>query len=564
MKTMPHVLTKWLIALAIGSVVSQSCAQAAEVNAMDAGAIAQKISPPKQLEGQTENLTSETTAPMVRIQVSAWKVTGNSVFDSATLLKVLEPFIGRSLTITELQEPVERLTSFYRERGYLLAQAFLPVQNIDDSGEIWIQILEANWGEIAINNQSNIAESVIAKQIKDLKPGTVIHRDAVELASMYLADLPGINAQMKVRSGRSWGSSDLQIDIQPSEPSAGDFNVDNHGNAYTGRNRFGLYQQFFNPFGQGDSASMHVMTTGENLASARFSYETLFRSPAFSLGIAASRFEYQLGDSARSLQAGGSAQQASAWGQYYFLRRLQANLKGRLQLDSFALRDRIEITDIKSSKRIHALTWELLGDRQNLGPGQSTNSLAVAWHGGKTVFENEQAALAESTAANMAGDYGFWTVKMQREQFLSPRVSWYAALSGQWANTNLDASQKFALGGPRSVRSYESGVLNGDTGQLLVFEWRYQSPMPAWWSSDNALQARLFWDYGQVRVNQKPLTASDETLAISGVGWALDWQGKNGWRATLSMAWPSANIPVNLANANATRAGAWFELRREY
>jgi hypothetical protein len=86
MKTMPHVLTKWLIALAIGSVVSQSCAQAAEVNAMDAGAIAQKISPPKQLEGQTENLTSETTAPMVRIQVSAWKVTGNSVFDSATLL----------------------------------------------------------------------------------------------------------------------------------------------------------------------------------------------------------------------------------------------------------------------------------------------------------------------------------------------------------------------------------------------------------------------------------------------------------------------------------------------
>ena len=231
--------------------------------------------------------------------------------------------------MNELQEPVERLTSFYRERGYLLAQAFLPVQNIDDSGEIWIQILEANWGEIAINNQSNIAESVIAKQIKDLKPGTVIHRDAVELASMYLADLPGINAQMKVRSGRSLGSSDLQIDIQPSEPSAGAFNVDNHGNAYTGRNRFGLYQQFFNPFGQGDSASMHVMTTGENLASARFSYETLFRIPAFSLGIAASRFEYQLGDSARSLQAGGSAQQASAWGQYYFLRRLQANLKGR-------------------------------------------------------------------------------------------------------------------------------------------------------------------------------------------------------------------------------------------
>ena len=143
---MPHVLTKWLIALAIGSVVSQSCAQAAEVNAMHAGAFAQKISPPKQLEGQTENLTSEPTAPMVRIQVSAWKVTGNSVFDSATLLKVLEPFIGRSLTMNELQEPVERLTSFYRETGYLTARAFLTVQNIDDPREISIQGFEVHWG----------------------------------------------------------------------------------------------------------------------------------------------------------------------------------------------------------------------------------------------------------------------------------------------------------------------------------------------------------------------------------------------------------------------------------
>ena len=114
------------------------------------------------------------------------------------------------------------------------------------------------------------------------------------------------------------------------------------------------------------------------------------------------------------------------------------------------------------------------------------------------------------------------------------------------------------------MRAYESGVLNGDSGQLWTLEWRYKPAMPTGWSADNLVQARLFWDYGQLKVNQKPWTNAENAFAISGLGWGFDWQFREGWRASINMAWADANIPTILANANASRLGAWFELRRAY
>ena len=397
-----------------------------------------------------------------------------------------------------------------------------------------------------------------------LLASTLDIRDADSSVTIYLSELPGTHAQMTVQPGQSFGLSDLNIEVKAAQSMAGAFILDNSGNAYTGRNRLGLNQQFFNPLGRGDAVSIHVLTSGENLTSGRIAYETVWGRPALSLGLAASKFDYQLGDSARSLMAGGSAQQASAWVQYYFFRRLQVNVKGRLQLDSFALNDRIEVTDTTTAKRISAYSLELLGDRAGAGPGQSSNTWVLGLHGGTTAFENASAAFADSSSAHIAGDYGFVTLKMQREQFLSPRMSWYAAFSGQWANTNLDGSQKFALGGPHSVRAYESGVLNGDSGQLWTLEWRYKPAMPTGWSADNLVQARVFWDYGQLKVNQKPWSNAENAFAISGMGWGFDWQLREGWRASINMAWADANIPAILANANASRLGAWFELRRAY
>ncbi len=54
----------------------------------------------------------------------------------------------------------------------------------------------------------------------------------------------------------------------------------------------------------------------------------------------------------------------------------------------------------------------------------------------------------------------------------------YLTLSGQWANTNLDPSQKMIAGGPYTVRAYEMSAVTGDTGVQASAEWRHD--LRAW------------------------------------------------------------------------------------
>ena len=46
-------------------------------------------------------------------------------------------------------------------------------------------------------------------------------------------------------------------------------------------------------------------------------------------------------------------------------------------------------------------------------------------------------------------------------------------LSGQWANGNLDPSQKMVAGGPYTVRAYDMSAVTGDTGVQATVEWRH-------------------------------------------------------------------------------------------
>jgi len=61
-----------------------------------------------------------------RILVKNIKVTGNTVFSNEVLATVTNPYLGKSLTLPELEEVATALTQFYKENGYTLANAYLP------------------------------------------------------------------------------------------------------------------------------------------------------------------------------------------------------------------------------------------------------------------------------------------------------------------------------------------------------------------------------------------------------------------------------------------------------
>jgi hemolysin activation/secretion protein len=109
------------------------------------------------------------------------------------------------------------------------------------------------------------------------------------------------------------------------------------------------------------------------------------------------------------------------------------------------------------------------------------------------------------------------------------------------------------------VRSYAAGVLSGDSGQSLSLELRHRLHMTSD-TTNGTWQTLLFWDAGQVLLNQQPWASGSNTAALSGAGIGLRWQGAGHWHAQLGYAASLGEVPVQLSGSGSTREAAWLEI----
>ncbi|MEW6689585.1 MAG: POTRA domain-containing protein, partial [Pseudomonadota bacterium] len=89
-------------------------------------------------------------APGLKVTVTAFKISGNTLFSEAVLLEQVKEFVGKEQTIDGLNDAATKVRAYYRERGYFLAQAYLPQQEIK-AGVVEIAVIEARVGKVAVD-----------------------------------------------------------------------------------------------------------------------------------------------------------------------------------------------------------------------------------------------------------------------------------------------------------------------------------------------------------------------------------------------------------------------------
>lgn len=82
----------------------------------------------------------------------------------------------------------------------------------------------------------------------------------------------------------------------------------------------------------------------------------------------------------------------------------------------------------------------------------AVSTWSVNWTAGRVGFDEAAAQLADAATARTQGGYSKWNASAARLQGLSPASALYVTFSGQWANTNLDASKKMTADWPYRVR----------------------------------------------------------------------------------------------------------------
>jgi hemolysin activation/secretion protein len=452
------------------------------------------------------------------ILVNRLDITGASVYPPERLL-VASGFVpGSQLRLTDLQGIAANITSFYRQNGYFVAQAYLPAQDIQQ-GVVTIAVIEGRYGKVVVNNQSKVSNDLVNSLMSGLQSGDPITTLPLEHRLLLLNDLPGIKVNSTLVPGAKLGESDLLVNVLPDRSISGSVDADNAGNRYTGANRVGLTVYFNEPLGLGDVASLRAMTSGAGLNYLRGSYQMQFGKAT--AGVAYSALRYELGQEMASLQAKGTTQVASVYGSYPLVRSRNDNLNAGLNLDIKTFQDKVDSAPSVSDKKAQVLTTSLSGNhRDNMGGGGMT-SYSLAWSTGNIDLQTPD------TIAHSNGHFDKLAFSLSRLQRVNDTVSMSAAINGQVASKNLDSSEKLELGGIYGVRAYPEGETYADQGYVLNLEARWLLPKLTQ-TLPGEVQLIGFFDTGSVRINQNPWSgsgANQRTLSAAGVG--LNWSERN-------------------------------------
>lgn len=495
--------------------------------------------------------------PSAPFMVKTIRIKDNTLFDVVTLHNLVADAEGQSLTLAQLEKVVARITNFYQSHDYPLTQAIIPEQTITDS-VVEVQILEAHFGDITLNNSSGVGSKLLLATLKPLQKGADIAQLKMYRSLLLLSDVPRVIVNAILSKGAEVGTADLKVTTTAAPPVSGNVSADGYGNSHTGQVRTSATLNVNSPFGQADMLSFGGMTSGSGMNYGRIGYEAVLNGQGTRAGGAYSALAYALGGSLAALKAHGTAQVESAFARQPLLRSRETNVNATVQYDRLKLSDRIDVSAIQTNRTLGNLTVSLAGDARDALMGDGLTNWTVGWKNGRVNFANAAAKLADAGTAKTQGSFSKINVNVSRMQSLSAKGSMYFSLTGQWASTNLDASEKLVVGGPYSVRAYGGGALSGDLGYQVTAEYRYD--LGAF--GPGQAQAVVFIDTASVTVNKTTWTPTLNTASLSGAGLGLNWAGQDEWRAKLSVAKQIGTVSPLVANTGSVRS--WLEVNKGF
>lgn len=488
------------------------------------------------------------------ISVTGIRITGSSEFTPNTLEELVSYLIGGQHSLSNLEAGAARITAYYRAHGFLVARAYLPVQDIKD-GVVTIAVLEGHVGAQRINNQSRISDARANGYLSGIGNGNVLLAKSADRALLLLNDTPGVgSAKASIQPGASIGTSDLIVELTPSAPYVANVDLDNYGNRYTGERRLGAMLVLNSPFRMGDEISLSALTTDQHLNYAKASYELPVGNGGLRLGAAYSNTRYRLGKEFSGLKADGSASNAGLHAIYPFIRSQASNLSGVIQWERKKLRDSTNVPATRSEKQVQLINLGVVANHQDAWGGAGITSFELSWVSGRLNMDAISRVIDESSAKSN-GLFTRLGYNVKRLQRLTATNTLLVVLSGQQAGRNLHTSEKLYLGGAQTVRAYPQGEASGDEGYLANLEFRHD------YASN--IQVSLFYDGGAVKINHKSyITGTANTRYIAGAGVGMSAL-LSGIQIRASLAWrTSGGDPTSESSRRNPRL--WLLMRKQF
>jgi hemolysin activation/secretion protein len=461
------------------------------------------------------------------VDVKGFTIEGNTQIGDDELKKMISEYVGKPLTFSQLQEVASLLTKYYREKGYFVARAYIPVQDLKTSdGIVKLAIIEGNYGEFKLTNNSKVKNSIVQAMFDDAKNrGNVVSTNTLERSMLIINDTPGVTVtKADVRPGKEVGTSDFIVETQSSAPYSGYVIADNYGSKYTSTYRTMAGGSINNPFKIGDKISLSgLYGTNSNIDNYKVSYSFPILPNGLRGEISYSDTNYELEQKYLSTPTAsqyGDSNTIEAILSYPIIRTRAQSLYTSLTYTSKDMKDN-GLNENKKSLESFNLGLNYTKDTLLANLDTQYNA-SINLISGKLNIKDATAKTQDATGAKTNGSYQKLSLTLGNTTILNPKVSLETSLTYQQSlnNKNLDGSEDMSIGGSNGVRVYPDSEESAENGYILRTESFYTLP------SYQGLNHKVSLFLDTAKVKQENSTTNDKARQLSdiGIGYNLSYK----------------------------------------
>lgn len=446
---------------------------------------------------------------------------GSTLLDPEAVRKTISAYEKKSGSIPYFNGLAEKLTSLYREKGYVTSYVYLPPQKIE-GGVLMLKAVEGRVGNLEIEEGQYFKKQALSARIS-LDKDEPFNANVLERNLRLINQNPDMRVQASLKAGDVPGQTDLQLKIADQLP----FHIsgfgDNLGRRLVGENRLGVTGNNNNVLGFGDS-----LLSSSSFSRSSYSLVNHYEIPLGSHGTTVS-FDHAysrsiLGKELKELDIVGRASIYSPTVTQVVIDRKNVQAKTDVGFDWIQLETNLQGENLNRDQLRVLKTGLSLDLYDKFGATQMRHEVGI----GLDLMGATTGAEPNVSRAGAGSKFFRYTGSLSRMQKLPHASYGIFRATGQFSPDRLVSAQQFQEGGAFTVRGYKEGLLIGDQGFVLSGEIRtpfflapksFKLPFSNYGVRDN-IQFVSFVDFGASYTN-KPDPGIGKSEYIMGIGVGL-------------------------------------------
>ncbi len=411
-----------------------------------------------------------------KVLIKEVRIQGNESVSTKEIYSWVDCDLNREMSIKEIYELCRRIDEKYAEKGFFLARAYPPVQEIRD-GILTIEIIEGKLGKISIEGNKHYSTPFILKYFSSLQGHPLRYNDFLR-SLMLLNENSDLAAGAVFERGEAFGTADVILRVDDGRPLHLYLNGNNYGRFLTTNARVGGRFDGGSLFFYGDKISV-AQVVGfpiEALFFTDVSYTVPLNAKGTFLECSYLFSKFKV-EELKFLDLRGRSDIATLKVSHAIMRRLFWSVDFFSYFD-FKQIGNFVLHSTASYDKLRVLTAGFLFDHYGLAKGRDYLNFRMSY--GIPHFLGGLRSVDSGCSRNGAGGLFLkMNADYDRIQQLPRNCYLYLHGSGQWSPYKLTLPEVIYIGGIDTVRGFPLASALGDSGYYVNMELRIPPPFLA-------------------------------------------------------------------------------------